>query len=220
MRRVGALFTLALSALVLVGASGSASMRVPSASSTLANYLGDDRAESSSHVSRPRIEASAPTEAEAPLADLGDHIVRYTYDYRSDFARLPPAEAAHGEYDTTNNPADPAEDLGRVRRAFSGSVVQRVAPRAAGLADEAVATGRTASTSWGRTVQDFQQYGDQWRRVSAHAEAATGRAYRGATSIEEVFERSTDRLVRHRIYGPNGEILHETFRPYAKFGTP
>jgi len=72
----------------------------------------------------------------------------------------------------------------------------------------------------GRTVQDFQQYGDQWRRVSAHAEAVTGRAYRGGTSIEEVFERGADRLVRHRIYGPNGEILHETFRPYAKFGAP
>lgn len=24
--------------------------------------------------------------------------------------------------------------------------------------------------------------------------------------------------VRHRIYDPAGEILHETFRPYAKFG--
>ena len=77
-----------------------------------------------------------------------------------------------------------------------------------------------ASTSWGRTVQDFQQYGDQWRRVSAHAEAAAGRAYRGGTSIEEVFERGTERLVRHRIYDPNGEIMHETFRPYAKFGAP
>lgn len=35
-----------------------------------------------------------------------------------------------------------------------------------------------------------------------------------------MFERGGDRLVRHRIYGPNGEILHETFRPYAKFGAP
>jgi hypothetical protein len=35
-----------------------------------------------------------------------------------------------------------------------------------------------------------------------------------------VFERGGDRLVRHRIYGPNGEILHETFRRYAKFGAP
>ena len=95
-----------------------------------------------------------------------------------------------------------------------------VTPRGAGLVDDAARTGRAASTSWGRTVQDFRQHGDQWRRVSAHAEGATGRTYRGGTSIEEVFERGVDRLIRHRIYGPNGEILHETFRPYAKFGGP
>lgn len=105
-------------------------------------------------------------------------------------------------------------------RAPSGTVDGLIAPRATSLADGAVTTGRTASTSWGRTIDDFQQYGDQWRRVSAHAEGAAGSAYRGGTSIEEVFERGTDRLIRHRIYGPNGEILHETFRPYAKFGAP
>jgi len=35
-----------------------------------------------------------------------------------------------------------------------------------------------------------------------------------------VIERGGDRLVRHRIYGPDGEILHETFRAYAKFAAP
>jgi hypothetical protein len=38
--------------------------------------------------------------------------------------------------------------------------------------------------------------------------------------IEEVFVRGGDRLVRHRAYGPNGEVLHESFRPYGKFGAP
>jgi hypothetical protein len=79
---------------------------------------------------------------------------------------------------------------------------------------------RQPSTPWGRTIHHFRDNPDDWRRVSAHAEEATGKTYRGGTSIEEVFERGTDRLVRHRIYGPSGDILHERFRPYAKFGAP
>lgn len=31
-------------------------------------------------------------------------------------------------------------------------------------------------------------------------------------------ERGAHRLVRHRIYGRNGDLLHEDFCPYAKFG--
>jgi hypothetical protein len=93
-----------------------------------------------------------------------------------------------------------------------------VAPRAPGLVDEAAAVGRSASTEWGRVVQNFQQHGDDWTRLSAHVEQATGRAYRGGTSIEEIFRRGDDWLVRHRIYGPGGDVLHETFRPYSKFG--
>lgn len=75
-----------------------------------------------------------------------------------------------------------------------------------------------ARTAWGQVVQQFRQFGDEWRRVSAHAERARARAYRGGTSIEEVFRRGDDILVRHRIYGNNGRVLHETFRPDAKFG--
>ncbi len=40
----------------------------------------------------------------------------------------------------------------------------------------------------------------------------------GSLSIEEIFRRGDDWLVRHRIYGQGGEVLHDTFRPYAKFG--
>jgi hypothetical protein len=79
---------------------------------------------------------------------------------------------------------------------------------------------RAASTPAGRLIQDFRSGGDDWRRPSAHATPATGKAYPGGMSIEEVFERGGDRLVRHRIYDPNGEILHQTFRPDAKFGAP
>ena len=82
-----------------------------------------------------------------------------------------------------------------------------------------MAATRSASTQWGQTVQDFQASGDGWSRVSAHAEQATGRIYRGGTSIEEVFSRGGQRLVRHRIYDTGGKVVHETFRPYAKFGS-
>lgn len=91
---------------------------------------------------------------------------------------------------------------------------------AAGRAAKAGTAERAASAPAGRLIQDFRRGGDDWRRASPYAEPATGKAYSGGTSIEEVFERGDDRLVRHRIYGPNGDVLHETFRPYAKFGAP
>ena len=60
-----------------------------------------------------------------------------------------------------------------------------------------------------------------WRRITAHAEGATSPAKRlqGATSMEEVFvhQQTGERLIRHTIF-KDGEILHETFRPYSKFG--
>ena len=99
------------------------------------------------------------------------------------------------------------------------SGVATEAEGAAGLADDGVAATRSASTEWGKTVQDFQANGDGWSRVSAHAEQASGRIYRGGTSIEEVFSRGDQWLVRHRIYDAAGEVVHETFRPYAKFGS-
>ncbi len=87
-----------------------------------------------------------------------------------------------------------------------------------GASDDVASAGRGPSTPMGSRIEDFKQNPDDWRRVSAHAEGATGRRYRGGTSIEEVFESQGDRLVRHRIYGRQGDVLHQTFRPYAKFG--
>jgi RHS repeat-associated protein len=71
---------------------------------------------------------------------------------------------------------------------------------------------------WRSTVNDFRTDPGAWRRASAHVEEATGRRYRGGLNVEEVFERGSERLVRHRIYGPGGDILKESYRPYAKFG--
>jgi RHS repeat-associated protein len=102
-----------------------------------------------------------------------------------------------------------------VRDATKGAHAFATAARLA----KAGAVGERASTPFGRLVQSFRE-GDDWVQTSAHAEQATGKAYRGGMSIEEVFERGGDRLVRHRIYGSDGDILHETFRPYAKFGAP
>jgi RHS repeat-associated protein len=82
---------------------------------------------------------------------------------------------------------------------------------------------RGASTAFGRSVQSLKETlgsgKGPWGRVSAHAEQATGRAYRGGTSIEEVFKNAEtgEQIIRHTITR-GGEILHETFRTYSKFG--
>ncbi len=88
----------------------------------------------------------------------------------------------------------------------------------------AAATGtRAATTAFGRSVQSLRDAlssgGGPWTQVSAHAERATARAYRGGTSIEQIFvNRETgQRIVRHTIVRGD-DVLHETFRPYAKFG--
>ncbi|MET0600771.1 MAG: RHS repeat-associated core domain-containing protein [Baekduia sp.] len=108
--------------------------------------------------------------------------------------------------------------IGAAARGVRGAMEARAT--ATGAARVAKAAGaERASTPFGRLVQSFKE-GDDWVRTSAHAEQATGKAYRGGMSVEEVFERGEDRLVRHRIYGSDGDILHETFRPYAKFGAP
>jgi hypothetical protein len=97
----------------------------------------------------------------------------------------------------------------------------RLTKDAAKAADEVAATAaRSPSTQWGKTIADFKNNRDGWRRVSAHAEEATSKTFQGGLSVEEVFERGGDRLVRHRIHGLNGKILHETYRPDAKFGSP
>jgi hypothetical protein len=98
------------------------------------------------------------------------------------------------------------------------SVATNTVDDALGLADDVATAVRPASTPWGRTVRDFQVNSDAWSRVSAHAEAASGRIYRGGTSIEEVFTSGDQWLVRHQVYDSTGDLLHETFRPYAKFG--
>lgn len=82
---------------------------------------------------------------------------------------------------------------------------------------------RGASTAFGRSVQSLKDTlgsgKGPWGRVSAHAEQATGRAYRGGTSIEEVFKNAEtgEQIIRHTITR-GGKILHETFRMYSKFG--
>lgn len=144
---------------------------------------------------------------------------RYDYDAAATVARSDAANPGALVVRVVSLDGDAAPGSGVGAHAYD-SARSLVAPSTTSLVDDVVTTGRTASTAWGRTIDDLEKYADQWRRVSAHAEGATGRAYRGGTSIEEVFERGGDRLVRHRIYGPNGEILHETFRPYAKFGAP
>lgn len=76
--------------------------------------------------------------------------VSYDYDYRSDFARPPPVEAALHGYDISSNFSDPFAASSRVLRAFSGLEVSLVTPSGAGSrarfvvnsAGDALDTGR------------------------------------------------------------------------------
>lgn len=69
------------------------------------------------------------------------------YDYRPDFARPPPDDAAAYAYDTAANSAEPAGSLGRVRRVLSGLVLDRVAPNAPGVRVGMQTTGRAPSSA-------------------------------------------------------------------------
>jgi hypothetical protein len=113
-----------------------------------------------------------------------------------------------------------AEVRAAARAEVAGKEAVAVARGAEGAAEAVSVAERSASTPFGRLVQSFKEGNGGWRRISAHAEQATSNAYKGGTSVEEVFERGSDQIIRHRIYGPAGKVLHETFRPYAKFGAP
>lgn len=101
-------------------------------------------------------------------------------------------------------------------------VIESAAQMGAGSAGQ---VARQASTAFGKAVEGVRQSlsggGGPWSRLTAHAESATSESKRlqGATSIEEVFVQSEtgQRVIRHTIVR-GGEVLHETFRPYAKFG--
>ena len=148
----------------------------------------------------------------------------YGYDApavaRVDAGPFTPAEASPTQLSgSREESASLSVDARGTSTTRSGSfIATNTVDDALGLADDAAAVVRPASTPWGRTVQDFQVNGDAWSRVSAHAEAASGRIYRGGTSIEEVFTSGDKWLVRHQIYDSTGNLVHETFRPYAKFG--
>jgi hypothetical protein len=88
--------------------------------------------------------------------------------------------------------------------------------------DSPLASRGVATTAFGRSVQSLKNVINTgkgpWRRLTVHAEGATGRAYKDATSIEEVFRHTEtgERIIRHTIVRGE-EILHETFRTYSKF---
>ena len=88
-----------------------------------------------------------------------------------------------------------------------------------GGAQAGAQAAKVPTTAFGKAVEALKAGDKAWSRVTAHAEGATGRAYKGATSIEEVFEHAQtgERMVRHTIVRGE-EVLHETYRTYAKFG--
>lgn len=100
----------------------------------------------------------------------------------------------------------------------SGNVGRPPAPAPAGSDDDDDDDDAAKRKAWSRTIQHFKQYESEWMIRSAHAEAASGHRYSGGISTEEVFQRGADWLVRHRVFSAGGKMLHETFRPFARFG--
>ena len=93
------------------------------------------------------------------------------------------------------------------------------------LGDEEAVCPDVASTNFGKAIEDLNaslKNGDgTWKLESAHAENAVANPYQGGTSIEEVFQNESNgnKIVRHSIYDSEGNILHQTYRNYAKFGS-
>lgn len=85
---------------------------------------------------------------------------------------------------------------------------------ALGLLGAGTATSIGASSQLGKLWSDYQSKPEQWTVIQRTAEAST--RYRDATSIVEVLQRGADVFVRHVIYGPGGEILHNHPRPFPK----
>lgn len=65
---------------------------------------------------------------------------------------------------------------------------------------------------------DAEANPSDWRVVSAHAEAATGKRAKGGTSLQEILVnvKTGERIVRHTVLSPSGRVLEEHFRPYYK----
>jgi RHS repeat-associated protein len=65
-----------------------------------------------------------------------------------------------------------------------------------------------------RTIDDFHEHPENWEKTGeAPPEPATGRRFKGGTSIEETFQNKDGQtLERHRIYNKNGKVVHEHLR--------
>jgi hypothetical protein len=82
---------------------------------------------------------------------------------------------------------------------------------------------KVPSTAFGRSIKSLRDTLNTgkgpWKLFTAHAEGSTSKVYGpSATSIEEVFvhEVTGERIVRHTVV-EGDQVLHETFRPHAKF---
>jgi len=77
-----------------------------------------------------------------------------------------------------------------------------------------------ATPRFGILVELFKGSPEKFRLIVSMASQATAKAYRGGISLEEIYEviETGERFVRHIIYSPTGQVVHETFRTYAKGG--
>jgi len=69
---------------------------------------------------------------------------------------------------------------------------------------------------WETSAKSYKEDPGSWELVSGHAEEATGKAAQGGVSVQEVFEKSGERVVRHTLYRASGSQLDTHLRPNAK----
>jgi|WetSurMetagenome_2_1015567.scaffolds.fasta_scaffold295445_1 hypothetical protein len=65
-----------------------------------------------------------------------------------------------------------------------------------------------------KTINDFNEHPENWEKTGEKPpEPATGKPYKGGTSVEETYQDKNGRTVeRHRIYDKNGKVVHEHLR--------
>jgi hypothetical protein len=106
-----------------------------------------------------------------------------------------------------------------IKAASAAAILGGIASLSQGKND-GVSVKAEPTTPFGKSVESLKSGDGNWKLSSVHAEPATGQAYKGGTSVEKVYVNSQtgERVVTHEILRGN-ETLHQTFRPYAKFGS-
>jgi RHS repeat-associated protein len=70
------------------------------------------------------------------------------------------------------------------------------------------------SSKEGKVINDFKKNPGNWEKTGEKSEPATNKDFKGGTSVDEKYrnKQTGQEIERHKIIGPNGEVLHDHFR--------